>query len=85
MTEPAQTLRRQIDAYAAGDPADGDYGPTFERKDVAGEAIAALHAVLDLHAPVDNGTGQLCSGCATHVTFTWWPCATVNAIQGALS
>lgn len=46
--EPAQTLRRQIDAYAAGDPTDGDCGPTFERKDVAAEAIAALHAVLDV-------------------------------------
>jgi hypothetical protein len=46
--------------------------------------VTALRGVLELHAPFDRGTGPHCQGCATHVTFTHWPCATVLAITDAL-
>jgi hypothetical protein len=47
--------------------------------------LAAVEAALDLHQPVDRGTGAQCKGCATHVTFTRWPCPTVAAITAALT
>ena len=40
---------------------------------------AALRAVEALHQPLDRGTGPQCQGCSTHVTFTPWPCPTLNA------
>jgi hypothetical protein len=47
--------------------------------------VAAVEAVLELHQPVDRGAGAQCKGCATHVTFTWWPCPIVQAITTALT
>lgn len=44
----AMSVHERLDAYAAGDPADGDYGPNFQRQQAAPEAFAALRAVLDL-------------------------------------
>jgi len=46
--------------------------------------VGAVEAVLELHAPLDRGAGPQCAGCATHVTFTRWPCKTVEAIRTAL-
>jgi hypothetical protein len=46
--------------------------------------LAAIEAVLELHQPLDRGTGAQCQGCATHVTFTRWPCPTYEAISAAL-
>jgi len=51
------------------------------------ESLAALRAVLDLHAPDAHPLALQdvkCKGCATHVTFTEWPCATVRALAEAL-
>jgi hypothetical protein len=45
----------------------------------------ALEAVLKLHQPDDRGAGACCKGCATHVTFTRWPCLTVQAITAKLT
>jgi|GEM_PF-6905502 len=47
--------------------------------------LAAVEAALKVHQPVDRGTGAQCKGCATHVTFTRWPCPTVRAIAAALA
>ena len=47
--------------------------------------LAAVEAVLELHKPADRGTGAQCKGCATHVTFTRWPCPTYLAITSALT
>jgi len=47
--------------------------------------LAAIDAVLELHQPVDYVTGAQCKGCATHVTFAWWPCPTVLAITGEVT
>jgi len=47
--------------------------------------VDALEAVLKLHRPVDDGAGAQCKGCATHVTFTRWPCATYRAITRELT
>jgi hypothetical protein len=47
--------------------------------------LAAVEAALKVHQPVDRGTGAQCKGCATHVTFTQWPCPTVRAITAALT
>ena len=47
--------------------------------------LAAVDKVLELHQPVDRGTGAKCKGCATHVTFTRWPCPTYQAITSALT
>lgn len=43
-------------------------------------------AVRELHTPDPKKAkwGQLvCAGCATHVTFTPWPCATAKALGEA--
>lgn len=53
----------------------------------AGELGGAVLAVLDLHAPEAHPlapTDLKCKGCNTHVTFTHWPCATVQAIAEKL-
>jgi hypothetical protein len=47
--------------------------------------LAAVEAVLELHRPLDRGTGTQCQGCATHVTYTPWPCPTYQAITAALT
>lgn len=47
--------------------------------------LAAVEAALKVHQPVDRGTGAQCKGCATHVTFTRWPCPTYRAITAALT
>lgn len=77
------TLREQLDDYAAHDPFDGDNG-RFRREEAAPELFAAMRDILDLHGPKDRGAGPQCKGCATHVTFTAWPCRTVQAITKAL-
>lgn len=53
-------------------------------RDDAPRAFGAVVAVLALHHPYDRGSGPQCKGCATHVTFTSWPCATVKAVYAAL-
>jgi hypothetical protein len=47
--------------------------------------VGAVEAVLALHQSVDDGAGAQCKGCATHVTFTRWPCVTYRAITTALA
>jgi hypothetical protein len=66
-------IRQRLDAHAQDE--------AFLRH---AEAVAALRAVLDIHKPVDRGTGPQCVGCATHVTFTDWPCRTVLAVAREL-
>ena len=51
----------------------------------ASRLLAAVEAGLKLHQSVDRGTGPQCKGCATHVTFTRWPCTTYEAIRAALT
>lgn len=45
---------------------------------------AQVAAVLNLHA-LDEDMARygrhVCKGCATHMTFAWWPCATVEAVE----
>ena len=48
------------------------------------EALVALRAVNARHRPVDRGTGPHCAGCATHVTFTPYPCPDVLDIADAI-
>lgn len=45
------------------------------------EARDQVRAVRDLHVPLDRGTGPQCQGCATHITFIPWPCATIRALD----
>jgi hypothetical protein len=47
------------------------------------DALAAVERVRALHQPLDRGTGPHCQGCATYVTYTDWPCATIRALRGA--
>jgi hypothetical protein len=75
--------RELLDAYAAQDPFDGDCGK-FRREEAAQELFVAVRDILDMHAPYDRGAGPKCAGCGTHVTFTPWPCVTVQAITEAL-
>lgn len=83
MTDP----RELLDAYASAEVmVENTYGlfePTI-REHATPEAFAALRAVLDVHKPIDRGAGPQCAGCATHATFTSWPCRTVQAITTAL-
>jgi hypothetical protein len=46
------------------------------------KAEAAVQRVRELHTPLDRGLGPNCQGCATHVTFTPWPCKTIRALGG---
>lgn len=85
------TPQEQLDAYAArryevehGGP-DCYHLASRELSKIAPATFAALRDVLKLHSPIaDRGAGQMCAGCATHVTFTDYPCATVLAITAAL-
>lgn len=48
---------------------------------------AQVAAVMELHGPDPEAarSGRLvCAGCATHVTFTPWPCATAKALGAEL-
>ena len=45
--------------------------------------LAAIERVLELHHPVEPGAGAQCKGCATHVTFTRWPCKTWPREEGS--
>jgi hypothetical protein len=45
------------------------------------DALAAIARVRELHSAVDSGYDTQCAGCATHVTFTRWPCATIDALE----
>lgn len=79
--------RALLDDYAKKvDIVQTEYGifEPVEREEAAPQAFAALRAVLDLHQPDDRGTGPQCTGCATRLTFTRWPCPTVQAITTAL-
>lgn len=69
----AKAIRERLEAHAWEDG--------FLRH---ADAAAAIQAVLDLHPPIDRGTGPQCAGCATTVTFTPWPCGTVIVVADAL-
>ncbi|MEU0515608.1 MULTISPECIES: hypothetical protein [Amycolatopsis] len=76
------TAREALEAYAGQE---NPRGVPFQILEAAApKAFDALRAVLDMHRPVDRGTGPQCAGCATHVTFTPWPCKNVAAIEEAL-
>jgi trans-aconitate methyltransferase len=45
------------------------------------DALAAIARVRELHSAVDSGYDLQCAGCKTHVTFTRWPCATIDALE----
>lgn len=79
MTDP----RALLDAYA-NEQWFIDSAGLVRTEDLAPNGFAGLRAVLDLHHPVDRGAGPQCAGCATHVTFTDWPCLTVQAITREL-
>ncbi|HEX3781686.1 MAG TPA: hypothetical protein VHX38_18645 [Pseudonocardiaceae bacterium] len=90
MTDP----RALLDAYAAEDPADGDYG-RVTREQVAEKAFAVIRAVLDLHKPettevppdepADAWTERLwCTECSHYIGSDPWPCPTVQAVTAAL-
>jgi hypothetical protein len=77
MTDPRQQLEdiaATTSLFSMATRADVKYPQLF----------TALRAVLDRHVPEDRGTGPKCKGCATHVTFTDWPCATVLDVAAAL-
>ena len=57
------------------------------------QALAALQAVLDMHAPIDalnmryrgGRVQQVCTGCGTDDgNWNRWPCPTVRAITDAI-
>ncbi len=66
------TPRELLDAYAAQDPVDGDYGK-FRREEAAQELFSAVRDILDAHRVVRRG-GR-CRACTFH-----WPCATARII-----
>lgn len=42
---------------------------------------AQVAAVLEIHRPGNDPYGPpRCAGCATDVTFAWWPCPTAKAL-----
>lgn len=47
--------------------------------------VAALEAVLKLHAPVDRGgVMYVCRGCEDQNCLHKWPCSTISTIETAL-
>ena len=71
------------DFTGCGGPAAEAYWEYFTPARIS-SLLAAAEAALKLHQPVDRGTGPQCKGCATHITFTQWPCPTYRAIAAAL-
>jgi hypothetical protein len=53
-----------------------------DRLRAAVDAALALHWARGRDYPFQSGD-LVCMGCATKVTFTSWPCATVRAIDAA--
>jgi hypothetical protein len=53
-----------------------------KRAEAAVSAVLALHWARGRDYPFQSGD-LVCMGCATKVTFTSWPCATVRAIDAA--
>ena len=92
-TDPPATLtgiRERIALVAAADldaTALNDVYAAMVRlaRDDSAVLLAAVEAVLNLHQQADRGAGARCKGCATHVTFTPWPCPTYRAITTALA
>lgn len=57
---------------------------TAERVDAAFHAEAQVAAVRALHSRDERKAAMgldHCAGCSTHVTFTPWPCKTVQALD----
>jgi len=89
----ADRARELLDAYAARPLPDHVDVVSFDdtAETFAPEAIAALRAVLEEHAPEDEGpqyppgTRLVCTGCLNAAgEYREYPCATVNAITTAL-
>lgn len=77
-------VRQHMTAHYNEDRPDFGVDPLFND---AGELGGAVQAVLDLHAPEAHPLALndvRCKGCATHVTFAQWPCATVQVMARAL-
>ena len=72
--------------------ADSDYQPAGARTRLP-QALDALQAVLEVHAPIDALNTQYTNGRIPHVctgcgqddgSWNYWPCPTVRAIQNAI-
>jgi hypothetical protein len=81
---------RCVKGYAVVPPADVHYSADGEPLAVQARRLVVenqrlteqAQRVRELHCSVDRGTGPQCQGCATHVTFTRWPCDTIRALDG---
>lgn len=73
-----------VDHWIASGIAPDDQAAIVAAVNALPALTAALRAALDLHVPLDRGTGPQCQGCATRSTFTPWPCPTATAITTAL-
>lgn len=66
---------------AATPPTTDEWNVMVRQRD---EATAAVARVRELHSSEDKGWGELlCKGCATEVTFTYWPCKTIRALDAS--